>query len=107
MERKIKYWIRILLAIFIFSLVSRIWTVLEYRTITESWTHVPGQRFKIKDQVIVNTDPETGIWIESRYRTNRDRAALGLDDLLFVIIIGTPIGMIFYYSRAWEKGHRP
>lgn len=64
---------------------------------------MPGQRFKIKDQIIVNTDPETGIWVESRYQTNRDRAKLDLGDLLYIILVGTPIGMIFHYSRAWER----
>ena len=107
MERKIKYWIRILFILFILSIVSRIWTVIDYRRISEDWTYSPERRFKIKDQVIVNTSPETGVWMQSRYHTGTNKAELGWEDLLFVIIIGTPIGMIFYYSRAWEKGPRP
>ncbi len=44
MERKIKYWIRFLLAFFIFGLVSRIWTVLGYRSISESFPEECGQK---------------------------------------------------------------
>jgi hypothetical protein len=59
MERKIKYWIRILFTFFILSIVNRIWTVVDYRGVSEDWTYSPERRFKIKDQIIVNKSQET------------------------------------------------
>ena len=106
MDRKIKYWIRILFCVFAFGLANKFWTVLDYHGVSEDWTYVPDRRYKIKEQIIVNTSPDTGVWVQSRYHHGGNRAEFGLSDVLFLALVGLPITMIFYHSRAWEKNPR-